>query len=130
MSWSSLKKKREHSFYRLFGLKGIFFKICVLSQCIVHWIHFQNIHNFTHQKPLLHTLLLLVFKIVESLQCILNHYQKVDLIFMLTFYVHKIEDVLNKEFSTLCEWFVDNRLSIHLGEDKTKSFSFLKLNIW
>ena len=28
-------------------------------------------------------------------------------------YDHKIEDVLNQEFSTLCEWFVDNKLSIH-----------------
>ena len=34
--------------------------------------HFQNIHTFTYQTTLLHTLLLLVFKIVESLQCILK----------------------------------------------------------
>ena len=46
----------------------IFFNICVLSQCILYWIHFQNIHTFTYQKTLLYTLLLLVFKIVESLQ--------------------------------------------------------------
>ena len=51
---------------------GIFFKICVLSQCIVHWMHFQNIHTFTYQKTLLHALLLLVFKIVESLRCTLH----------------------------------------------------------
>ena len=45
----------------------------------------------------------------------LNHYQKTTFIFMLMvrvfFYqdknVHKIEDVLNKEFLTLCDWFVD-----------------------
>ena len=36
-------------------------------------MHFQNIHTFTYQKTLLHTLLLLVFKIVESLQCILKN---------------------------------------------------------
>ena len=29
-------------------------------------------YTFTYQKTLLHTLLLLVFKIVESLQCILK----------------------------------------------------------
>ena len=52
--------------------KGNFFKTCVLSQCIVYWIHFQNIHTFTYQKAFLHTLSLLVSKIVESLQCILN----------------------------------------------------------
>ena len=30
--------------------KANFFKICVLSQCRVYWIHFQNIHTFTYQK--------------------------------------------------------------------------------
>ena len=43
-----------------------------MYQYIVYWIHFQNIHNSTYQKTLLHTLLLLVFKIIESLQCILK----------------------------------------------------------
>ena len=33
--------------------------------------------------------------------------------------VEKIE-VLNKEFSSLCEWFIDNKLSIHFGNYKTK----------
>ena len=47
-----------------------------------------------------------------------------------TFYQHeaieKIENVLNKEFSSLCQWFIDNKLSIHFGEDKTKSILFSK----
>ena len=30
---------------------------------------------------------------------------------------HKIDDVLNKEFSTLYKWFIDNKLSIHFGTD-------------
>ena len=34
--------------------------------------YFQNIDTFTYQKTLLHTLLLLVFKIAESLQYILK----------------------------------------------------------
>ena len=29
--------------------------------------------------------------------------------------IEKIERVLNKEFSSLCEWFIDNKLSIHFG---------------
>ena len=29
--------------------------------------------------------------------------------------VKKIENVLNKEFSSLCQWFIDNKLSIHFG---------------
>ena len=36
--------------YRLFYPKEIFFNICVLSQCIVYYIHFQNIHTFVYQK--------------------------------------------------------------------------------
>ena len=44
--------------------------------------------------------------------------------------VKEIEDQLNLNFSRLCDWFIDNKLSIHLGEDKTKSILFgTKLNI-
>ena len=43
-------------------------------------------------------------------------------------YQHKdivqIEKRLNKDFENLCNWFVDNKLSIHFGEDKTKSILF------
>ena len=61
------------TFFVLFILSdGNFSNICVSSQCIVYWIHFQNTQTFTYQKTLLHALLLFVFKIVESLQCILN----------------------------------------------------------
>ena len=35
--------------------------------------------------------------------------------------ITKIDAALNKNFSKLCDWFVDNKLSIHFGEDKTKS---------
>ena len=38
--------------------------------------------------------------------------------------VKTINDVLTKEFSNLCDWFIDNRLSIHFGRDKTKSILF------
>ena len=43
-------------------------------------------------------------------------------------YQHKdvvqIEKRLNEDFENLCDWFVDNKLSIHFGEDKTKSILF------
>ena len=35
--------------------------------------------------------------------------------------VKKTEDVLTEEFSSLCQWFIGNKLSIHFEEDKTKS---------
>ena len=40
--------------------------------------------------------------------------------------VKKNENVLNKEFPSLCQWFIDNKLSIHFGDDKTKSILFSK----
>ena len=33
----------------------------------------------------------------------------------------EIKKRLNEDFENLCDWFVDNKLSIHFGEDKTKS---------
>ena len=44
--------------------------------------------------------------------------------------VKEVEDQLNLNFSSLCDLFIDNKLSIHPGEDKTKSILFgTKLNI-
>ena len=44
--------------------------------------------------------------------------------------IHKIEDVLTKHFSTVCDCFVDKKLSIHFGKYKTKCnlFSETKLS--
>ena len=42
--------------------------------------------------------------------------------------INKIENQLNEDFCNISDWFVDNKLSIHFGEDKTKS-SFLLLNL-
>ena len=38
--------------------------------------------------------------------------------------VMEIENVLNKESANVCERFIDNKLSIHFGEDKTKCILF------
>ena len=38
--------------------------------------------------------------------------------------VEEIERVLNNDFENISYWFVDNKLSIHFGEDKTKSILF------
>ena len=35
-----------------------------------------------------------------------------------------IKNNLNRNFGSLCDWFVENKLSIHFGEDKTKSIVF------
>ena len=39
-------------------------------------------------------------------------------------HVTEIENHLNNDFGNLCEWFLDNKLSIRFGEDKTKSILF------
>ena len=66
------QRKKSAIFVTFILFEGFFLNICVLSQCIMYWINFQNIYTFTYSKTLIHTLLLLVFKIVESLQCILE----------------------------------------------------------
>ena len=48
--------------------------------------------------------------------CILYQHKEVD----------EIEKQLNKDFENICDWFVDNKLNIHFGEDKSKSILFCK----
>ena len=36
----------------------------------------------------------------------------------------KLKKQLTKDFSNICDWFEVNELSIHFGEDKTKSILF------
>ena len=38
--------------------------------------------------------------------------------------VDEIEKQINKNFKSICNWFVDNKLIINFGEDKTKSILF------
>ena len=38
--------------------------------------------------------------------------------------INEIQKHLNEDFSNLGDWFVDNKLSIHFGEDKIKSLLF------
>ena len=38
--------------------------------------------------------------------------------------IEQIESILNGNFNALCDRFVENKLSIHFGEDKTKSILF------
>ena len=66
------ERKKSALFVKFILSERNFFKTWVLSQSIAYWINFQNIYTFTYQKILLHTFLLLVFKIVESRQCILK----------------------------------------------------------
>ena len=45
----SLRKKNKCIICTIYFVRKKFFNICVLSQCILYWIHFQNIHTFKYQ---------------------------------------------------------------------------------
>ena len=74
--WDGACERKQRIFFVPLTLSNgnlIWQRFVFLPQCILYWMHFQNIHTFTYQKTLLHTLLLLlIFKMVESIQCILN----------------------------------------------------------
>ena len=38
--------------------------------------------------------------------------------------INETEKQLNKDFQSICDWFVDNKLSIYFGDDKTNSILF------
>ena len=39
-----------------------------------------------------------------------------------------LKEALNINFSNRCDWFADNKLSIHFKEEKTKSILFSTIN--
>ena len=45
----------------------------------------------------------------------------------LVFQSNNVKDIkkqLTEDFANMCDWFIDNKLSIHFGEDETKSSFF------
>ena len=75
-----LKEKRGHSCTICF-VYCLYTVYYVLYQCIVYWIHFQNIHTFIYQKSLLLTLFKLLWKLLKAISVslrtnILLHYIK------------------------------------------------------
>ena len=38
--------------------------------------------------------------------------------------ISKIENQLNEDFCSICDWFVDNKLSMHVSENKKKLILF------
>ena len=42
--------------------------------------------------------------------------------------IERIEINLNRNCNMFCDWFLGNRLTVHFGEDKTKSIIFRRKN--
>ena len=74
LRWVGARERKKRAFFVPIILsKGNFFNICVLSQCKLYWIPFQNIYTFSYIiKDITLYTFSLIFKIVESLKCILN----------------------------------------------------------
>ena len=113
------------------GLKVICLKECLFSVHVEK--SFSNEALISCEVPQVSILgpllfLLYVNDMLQAVNCdLLLYADDTSLIFQ-----HKdikiIEQQLNKNFSNICDWFVDNKLSIHFGEDKTKSILFAPLN--
>ena len=109
---------------------------CYLSKRMFR-VHGKNI--FSHkaliicgvpQGSILGLLLLLLYRndMVQAVNCyVLLHADDTGLIFQ-----HKdinmIELQLNRNFWNICDWFLNNKLIIDFGEDKTKSILHAPLN--
>ena len=53
LSWVGARERKKSGFFVTFDLsEGDFFKICVLSHCVLHWINFQYIYTFVYQKKI------------------------------------------------------------------------------
>ena len=72
--------------------------------------------------------LLYINDMPQAIECDLLLYADDSVLLFTHKNVDVINDQLNRDFNSLCEWFVDNKLSIHFGEDKTKSILFTSKN--
>jgi len=68
--------------------------------------------------------LLYVNDMPQSVDCDLLLYADDSCLIFSDTNIEKIEKKLNKDFNSICDWLVDNKLSIHLGDDKTKCIVF------
>ena len=57
----------------------------------------------------------------------MNYFQihkEASVLFFLKLHFEDFKEYNIDNFNSLCEWFIDNKLSIHFGEEKTKSILF------
>ena len=90
----------------------------------------ENVICGVSQGSILRPLLFLLYvnDMVQAVNCdLLLYADDAGLIFQHN-NINIIEHQLNRNFSNISDWFVDKKLSIHFGEDKTKPILFAPLN--
>ena len=86
----------------------------------------SNISSGVPQGSILGSLLFLIYvnDMPMAVKCNLFLYADDTCLVFQSKNVKNIEKQLNEDFAHICDWFVDSKLSIHFGEDKTKSILF------
>ena len=74
--WVRAREKKD-IFYTVYFVRRKLFNICVLSQYIVYWIYFQNIHTFTYHKHYFIHFRCLFLKLSEAFSVFLREILKV-----------------------------------------------------
>ena len=85
-----------------------------------------QLHCGVPQGSILGPLIFLMYvnDMVQSVDCDLLLYADDSCLIFSGENVKQVEDNLNRNFNSLCDWLEENKLSIHFGEDKTKSILF------
>ena len=78
LRWVVAREKRKSAF-NVYLVQRKLLYICILSQCIVHWVNYHNIYIFTYQKLLPHIHFCCLFlKSLKALSISLNRWKNLN----------------------------------------------------
>ena len=121
-----IQKKQFHGLNRIYREEPL--KLILTTQ----FLDPGNLTCAVPQGSILGPLFLLLHEndIPRAVKCDLSIYAADTCLTFQHEHVKEIEEQLNLGFSIICDWFINNNLSIHLSEGKTKSILFgTKFNV-